>query len=84
LTLGGGYNSAFDRIKELLFTHTSYNESISLSVSPIYHLQPGVRITVSDSETAIHGDFMIKSISLPLAPNGTSSISATKISEKTF
>jgi hypothetical protein len=84
LALGGGYNSAFDKIKELLYLHTNYNESISLSVAPIYHLQPNTRITVSDKETAIQGDYMIKSISIPLTPNGTSNISATKIVEKTF
>ena len=84
LSLGGGYNSAFDKIKELLYLHTNYNESISLTVIPIYHLEPNTRITVHDEELGIGGDYVIKSISLPLAYNGTSSISATKIVEKTF
>ena len=84
LSLGGGYNSAFDKIKELLYLHTSYNESISLTTIPIYHLEPNTRITVHDEELGIGGDYVIKSISLPLAYNGTSTISATKIVEKTF
>jgi hypothetical protein len=84
LALGGGYFSAFDRIKDLLYTHTSYNESISLSVMPIYHLEPNTRITVYDPDTLINGDYMIKSITLPLVYNGTGTISATRITEKTF
>ena len=84
LTIGGSYNSAFDKIKNLLYNHTSYNESISLSIIPIYHLEPNTRITVKDKDVAIDGDYMIKSISLPLSFNGTSTISATKIAERTF
>lgn len=84
LTVGGGYHSAFDTIKDLLYQHTSYNENISLSVIPIYHLEPNRRITVNDPDIGICGDYLIKSISLPLSYNGTSNISATKIVEKTF
>ena len=84
LTIGGSYNPAFDKIKNLLYNHTSYNESISLSIIPIYHLEPNTRITVKDKDVAIDGDYMIKSISLPLSFNGTSTISATKIAERTF
>lgn len=84
LTLGGSQNSLFEKIQNLLYLHTNYNESISLSTVPIYHLEPNTRITVRDKETCINGDYMIKSISIPLAANGTSNISATKIVEKTF
>lgn len=84
LTLGGSQNSAYDKIKELLYLHSTYNESISLSVIPIYYLEPNTRITVFDNETGVKGDYMIKTISLPLTPNGTSNISATKCVDKTF
>lgn len=84
LVIGGTRNPAYDKIKELLYQFTQYNESINLSVIPIYHLEPNTRITVYDSDTGINGDYLIKSISLPLAPNGTSSISATKCIERTF
>lgn len=84
LTLGGSSSSAFDKIKKLLYNHTSYNESISLSTLPIYYLEPNTRITVNDIDTAISGDYMIKSISLPLIYNGMSTISATRIADRTF
>jgi hypothetical protein len=84
LTLGGSKSSAYDKIRELLYLHTTYNETVSLSVVPIYYLEPNTRITIFDNEVGVNGDYMIKSISLPLTPNGTSNISATKCLDKTF
>jgi hypothetical protein len=84
LVLGGSRNAAYDKVRELLYQFTSFNESISLSVVPIYYLEPNTRITVHDNETGVHGDYLIKSISLPLTTNGTSSISATRCLERTF
>ena len=84
MVLGGTKTSAFEKIKELLYAHTSYNESINLTVTPIYHLEPNTRITVCDNDVGVNGDYLIKTISLPLTTNGTSTISATKLIEKTF
>jgi hypothetical protein len=84
LSIGGSQNAAFDKIKELLYTHTNYNETINLSTLPIYYLEPNSRITVIDTEVGINGDYMINNISLPLAINGTSNISATKCIDKTY
>jgi len=38
MSIGGSQESAFDMIKQLLHTYTSYNESIQLQVLPIYFL----------------------------------------------
>lgn len=84
LILGGNQNPAYDKVKELLYQFTSYNESVTLSVVPIYYLEPNTRITVHDNETGVHGDYLINTISLPLTPNGTSNISAVKCLERTF
>ena len=84
LILGGSRNPAYDKVRELLYQFTSYNESITLSVVPIYYLEPNTRITVHDNETGVHGDYLIKTISLPLTTNGTSNISATRCLERTF
>ena len=84
LTLGGTKNSAYDKLKELLYIHMTYNETVNLSIIPIYHLEPNTRITIFDNETGVNGDYMIKTISLPLTPNGTSNISATKCLDKNF
>ena len=84
MALGGSQSSAFDKIKELMQVHTTYNESISLSIIPIFYLEPNSLINIYDNKMGISGNYQIKSISLPFAPNGTSNISATKIVAKTF
>ena len=78
ITVGTTPNSAYDKIKELIQTHTQYNESVSLTTIPIYYLEPNTLIEVNHDAMGIHGNYLIKSISLPLVPSGTSNISATK------
>lgn len=82
LALGGSSNSCFVEIKNLLYNHTKYNESIQVQCLPIYQIEPNIRIGVQDVQSNIFGDYMINTISLPLAPNGTMSISATRALEK--
>jgi hypothetical protein len=60
----------------------SFNENITIGTMPIYHLEPNTRITVEDEDTSIHGDYMIKSFSIPLAANGTMSIQCSKAVER--
>lgn len=82
LTGGGSANSAYNRVRELLYEYTSYNESISLQTLPIYHLEPNTRIEVRDTKSDIYGDYMINSISIPLGIGGQMSISATRALER--
>ena len=76
-----GY-TAQDSARELLYQHTNYNESISIQAVPIYYLDVNTRITVNDSQSDIYGDYIIKSINLPIAPTGGMSISATRALER--
>ena len=82
LTTGGKSNSAFNKIRELLYQYTTYNETISLQTIPIYYLEPNSRIGVRDIESNIFGDYIISTISIPLDVNGQMSISATRALEK--
>ena len=82
LAIGGIPNGAFTEIKNLLYEYTSYNETIQLQILPIYHLEPNIRIGAYDRDSDISGDYMINSISLPLAISGTMSISATRAMTK--
>lgn len=82
MTGGGSKNSAYNRVRELLYQYTSYNESITLQAIPIYHLEPNIRIRVRDIESNIFGDYMISTISIPLDINGTMTISATRALER--
>lgn len=82
LAIGGYLNSAFVTIQDLLYQHTSYNESIQISCLPIYYLEPNTRIAVDNNDTGIHGDYVISSFSLPLDVSSTMSISASKVLDK--
>ena len=82
LELGGVSNSAYNRVRELLYQNTSYNESITLQAIPIYYLEPNTRITVNDAESNIYGDYMISTISIPLDITGTMNISAIRALER--
>lgn len=72
-----GY-SAQEVAREMLYKNTNYNESISIQSIPIYYLDVNSRITVEDSSSDIHGDYIIKSISLPLDAKNVMGITATK------
>ena len=82
LATGGASNGCFEEVKMLLYNYTGYNEQINLSMIPLYYLEPNIRIGVRDIEADISGDFIIKTISLPLAVGGTMSVSATRAIEK--
>ena len=82
LAAGGTQNSAFERVKELIYQYTSYNESITLQCMPIYYLDANQRITVNDAKSNIYGDYMINSISIPLNVSSFMTISATRVLER--
>ena len=82
LSLGGSSNSCFVEIKNLLYNHTKYNESIQVQCLPIYQIEPNIRIGVQDVQSNIFGDYMINTISIPFAISGTMSISATRAMTK--
>lgn len=82
LVNGGVLRSAYEEIRRELYQYTQYNEQISLTTLPIYNLEPNTRITVRDVQSDIYGDYMIKSLSIPLDINGTMNISATRTLER--
>lgn len=82
LAVGGVYNGADVKIKDLLYQYTHYNESINLSCIPIYHLEPNTLISVKDLDVNVADDYLITSISLPLNTSGAMSIGASKVAQK--
>ena len=79
---GGVLRSAYEEVRKELYQYTSYNEQITLTIMPIYYLEPNTRITVRDSESGIFGDYIIKSISLPIDINGMMSLTCTRALER--
>lgn len=82
LAAGGRQNSAYNAIRDLLYQYTSYNESVSVQMIPLYFLEPNTRITLQDNVSGIKGDYMVNSISLPLDINGSMSLSCIKALER--
>ena len=82
LSNGGSLRSAYEQMRKELYQYTNYNEQVSLTMLPVYYLEPNIRITIRDVESGIYGDYMIKSFSLPLDVNGTMSLSCTRALER--
>ena len=83
MLLPGGYlKSAYEEIRKELYQYTKYNEQVSLTTLPIYYLEPNQRITIKDSRSNIYGDYIIKSISLPLDISSTMTITCSKAYER--
>ena len=82
VTIGTMGYTAQEISRDLLYQYTNYAESISIQSIPIYYLEPNIRITVDDQKSGIHGDYIIKNISLPLDAGGAMSISATRAFER--
>lgn len=82
LSNGGTLRSAYEQMRKELYQYTNYNEQVSLTILPIYYLEPNTRITIRDVQSGIYGDYMIKSFSLPLDVNGTMSLSCTRALER--
>lgn len=82
LSVGIHAYSAYDLLRSMLHEITGYNESISLTTVPIYHLEPNTRIYVNDNDTGIHGDYMIKTFSVPFTIGGQMTLSCQKAVER--
>ena len=82
ITGGGSLNSAYNKVRELLYEYTSYNESVVITTIPIYYLEPNTRITIRDKESGIYGDYMINTISMTLDVNSLMTISCTRALER--
>lgn len=82
LAIGGELNGCFTEIKNLLYNHTQYNETIQLQGMPIFHIEPNSRISVQDKDANIYGDYLVTTMSIPLTISGTMSLSATKMIDK--
>ena len=82
LLVGGWQNSAFQRVRELIYQYTNMNNSITINAIPLYYLEPNTRITVNDAASGIYGDYIIQTISIPLDISGMMSLTANKALQK--
>ena len=71
--------STMNKIDDLIYKHLCMSEGITINTVPIFYLEPNVRIYAFNEKSKINGDYIISRITLPLAYNGTMSITATKV-----
>ena len=74
LATGGYHNDAFNQVAFELYTHTTYQRTVSLTSIPVYYLEPNLRVTINDKTTNTYGDFMIQNLSIPFDVGGTMSV----------
>lgn len=82
VSLGTVEKSAYDLLRSSLHEYLSYNNNINIQSMPVYHLDANQRITVDNTESDIHGDYVIDSITLPLDLGGMMTINARKAIER--
>ena len=78
LTISSQGLSAKNKLNDLLFQHSYCIENSTISIIPIYYLQPNTKIYLEDKETGIQGDYLINKLTIPLTYNGLMQITATK------
>lgn len=71
-------SSAYDIIREMLYQNLNYNTQVTITSIPKYYLEPNNLIYIRDIKSNIIGDYVIKTISIPLGYNGTMSITANE------
>lgn len=75
---GGYHNGAYDYICSELYSHTTYQTTISMTAIPNYWIEPNSRIRIADNATKTFGNYMIQNISLPLDVGSVMSITANE------
>lgn len=71
--------SCFDKMREAIYQNLSYNNTITITCLPKYYIEPNNIIRIEDKASGINGNYLITQYSLPLAYNGTMSITATEV-----
>ena len=74
--------SAKEMLDSQVYNGTYLQESISISCLPIYYMEPNVRIAINNSASAITGQFIVESFTIPLSYNGMMSINATRTDDR--
>lgn len=79
---GGTACSAYEQAKNLIYSGTCYNEKVTVTMMPVYYLEPNTRIRLQDTASGVNGDYIIDSIDLPLDGTGTMSLVCSRALDK--
>jgi hypothetical protein len=73
---------AFTKIREMIYLHTSLNETVNISSMPIFYLEPNTRIIARDEETNTSGSYVILTINFPLTFDGQQQLSCIRVDDR--
>lgn len=82
VALGSTVYSLYDCVRSNLHELTSYNETISVTMVPVFYLEPNKIASFKDDDSKIDGSYVINSFSIPLAANGTMTLNCSKAIER--
>lgn len=71
--------AAADKIDELVYKHLCQAEGVSMTTIPVYYLEPNSVIYAESDNVNVQGNYLVTQMSIPLAYNGTMSITAHKL-----
>lgn len=69
---------AYEQIKYDLQQHTSYQNVVSITALPCFYLEPNTLVELNDRSTNTYGEYVVKSISIPLGIGSAMSVSMSK------
>lgn len=76
--------SAEEEMNELFNNYSYCSEGVTITVVPIYNLEPNTLVYIYNEENKINGKYQVNKITIPLNYNGMMSITATKIIEQVY
>lgn len=76
--------SAEEEMNELFNNYSYCSEGVTITVVPIYNLEPNTLVYIYNKENKINGKYQVNRITIPLNYNGMMSITATKIIEQVY
>ena len=79
---GSFKQSAYEQIRYDLQQYTSYQNTISITAIPCFYLEPNTRVELNDHSTNTFGDYVVKTISIPLGIGNNMSVSLSKAMER--
>ena len=73
---------AFTKIRELIYLHTSLNETVNITSMPLYFLEPNTKIIAKDEETHTTGDYVIINLNFPLQFDAQQNMACIKVGSR--
>lgn len=80
--LGRSTYAAYDALRTQLHEMLGYNEALSVTIAPLYFLEPNQRISIYDPELNVSGDYIINTGTIPLGLTDKMSINVSKATER--